>query len=348
MSRLTQRRQGYSVRPPFGPERYRLAFTLVELLVVIAIIGILIALLLPAVQAARESARRTQCINHLKQIGLAFQNHHDVNKFFPTGGWGWNWAGDPDGGVGELQPGGWVFNILPFIEQGALWELGANEAPADKLASNSKRIATPITFLNCPTRRQPGLYPDTGGVINNAVAIPLVSKTDYAANCGSWGQNEIDGGPGGGVNPYPAPPDGGKPRLEFDGISYRLSKVNISDVLDGTSSTICVGEKYLEVRRWQNATDPADNENMYCGFDNDVYRSSNAGEVPNNGPNLYFPPRKDSSGVLQHTYGSNHSNGYNIVLCDGSTRSIRYTIAPRPYQFLGGRRDGQTLSSGSY
>ena len=100
---------------------------------VIAIIGILIALLLPAVQAARESARQLTCATNLKQLSLAVINHQDTHGFYPTGGWGWDWVGDPDRGFGNQpdpkQPGGWVFSILPFIEQEDLWALASDSQP---------------------------------------------------------------------------------------------------------------------------------------------------------------------------------------------------------------------------
>src|SRR5262245_35403008 len=125
----------------------RRGFTLVELLVVIAIIGILIALLLPAVQAARESARRTQCSNHLKQLALSMSTHHDQHKMFPSGGWGWRWTGDPDRGHGKRQPGGWGYQILPFIEQQAIYDLGAGPSLVQKKQGSALRLKTPLAFF---------------------------------------------------------------------------------------------------------------------------------------------------------------------------------------------------------
>ena len=132
-------------------------FTLVELLVVITIIGILIALLLPAVQAAREAARRAQCSNNLKQMALACLQHEEVNKFLPSGGWGWTWAGDPDRGFGKKQPGGWHFSILPYMGLENLHDmsLGQNYAAAVHAAEQ------PVSTFICPTRRQAVAYPSS-------------------------------------------------------------------------------------------------------------------------------------------------------------------------------------------
>ena len=128
-------------------------FTLVELLVVIAIIGILVALLLPAVQAAREAARRNQCQNNLKQIGLGFLNHESTHKFFPSGGWGYLWTGDPDMGTGEKQPGGWAFSVLPYLEDANTFLIGAGLPAADKRKALVRQKTQPVPMFYCPSRR---------------------------------------------------------------------------------------------------------------------------------------------------------------------------------------------------
>ncbi len=166
----------------------RRGFTLVELLVVIAIIGILVALLLPAVQAARESARRSQCINQLKQIALGFLMHESTHKHFPTGGWGWYWWGDPDRGFGPRQHGGWGYNVLPYVEEQAAYDLGKglDETTNEKKQLITQRCHTVVALFYCPSRRAAQLYPFKFPTYPRNAQAPVAqtTKCDYVVNVG--------------------------------------------------------------------------------------------------------------------------------------------------------------------
>lgn len=130
-------------------------FTLVELLIVVTIVGILAGLLLPAVQSAREAGRRATCQNQLRQMALAIHAHHDAHGNFPSGGWGFRWVGDPDRGYGLCQPGGWVYNLLPYVEQQNVHDMGRGHpnSSTGKWEAATRMLQVPIPLFTCPSRR---------------------------------------------------------------------------------------------------------------------------------------------------------------------------------------------------
>jgi prepilin-type N-terminal cleavage/methylation domain-containing protein/prepilin-type processing-associated H-X9-DG protein len=343
------------------PSRKCRAFTLVELLVVIAIIGILIALLLPAIQAARETARITQCKNNLKQIGLAWQNHHNVYKHFPTGGWGYFWTGDPDRGADKLQPGGWAYNILPFIEETVVHDIGKGQSYPQKAAALLQQIQTPVKGFACPSRRSefslvpdPNLHGDVPFNINDYTGKKVV-RGDYAANCGSGTTNQIDKGPGNNTSdpyagvtwPTPDPVDNPGDSHYCTGVSYRRSTVRIKDITDGTHCTYMVGEKFMATDLYGTGTDNSDNEWLFVGYDNDYYRTAFAisGTTTSNIVQDRRTPADGSDpndGFGSNWWGSAHNSTMNMAFCDGSIHTVPYNIDLKVHQQLANRMDGIT------
>ncbi len=321
-------------------------FTLVELLVVIAIIGILVALLLPAVQAAREAARRNQCKNNCKQIALAMLNFESTNRSFPGGGWGFRWMGDPDRGGGKGQPGGWVYQVAPFMEEVALASIGKglqdayNNPTSPKKQALAQLMAQPIPTFVCPSRRQAIAYSSLmPGATEphqppyNAVPPQTYGKTDYAGNGGGTRLGIGDQPTQICIQNYPNCTNWGIDinsatfKNNSDGIvNYRIG-ARIQQISDGTSKTLLMGEKAIMSDRYETTwtstanDNPGDDNSMYLGYDWDSVRWGNqdstpvqdrpTGEVPN--VNVYFGT---PHGALSAAY------------CDGSVHSIELEIDP--------------------
>lgn len=287
----------------------RRGFTLIELLVVIAIIAILIALLVPAVQKVRDAAARTQCINNLKQIGLAMHGYHDANKFLPPGG------GDP-GGENPAKRAfyfSWPFHILPHIDQTPLYSLAPTDQFADitTLATGTAILKsldeTPVPAYYCPVRRTPRLY--------HGDAV-----TDYGGNAGTDFNNGVI--------------------IRNNSPTY--FKLKLVGITDGTSNTLMVGERRINMTTI-NGGDTYDNEPcVRPASDCDTLRRAQASGT------TWLAPAKDitdtntnyfgGGGICQ--FGSSHHNGMHGVLADGSVRSISYSINPTNFKNLCQRNDG--------
>lgn len=320
-------------------DRQQRGFTLVELLVVIAIIAILVALLLPAVNSAREAARRTQCMNHIRQITLAAINHESAQRSLPAGGWGWHWVGDADRGFGRDQPGGWVFNSLPFFEENSAYDAvrdGDKENSTTPQMDAARRlVVSPLSMMNCPSRRSTKPYPkpiDGTYIARNASRNPatenLAGRTDYCINAGDGivqrnRPTQLINENGAGPNSLRATDIANYNWIEkktptpwiFNGVCFERSVIKLKHIPDGTSKTYMIVEKYMNVTNYENGQDGGDNETWCTGFNNDNYRISGV-----------QPLRDRVNYADARAMGSAHASGFFASMCDGSVQFYEFEI----------------------
>ena len=303
-------------------------FTLVELLVVIAIIGILVALLLPAVQAAREAARRSQCANNLKQIGLAFQSYHVAHGAFAPG-----WTEDMNPAEGDRSNlFAWSVHILPYLEQQALYDQLNMDLPlhngtyGDAVVENIDLVGTVLPVYRCPSDvGQPtdyyaayaGYHPEVPALaVSNYVGSGTIEQVCY------WGDVTHT--------------EGDQSHLPA-GVLYRNSRTGKGHILDGTSNTTLLGERSTspEVNGgpayWAGAPGPVSHE-LACWAGMMTFTT-----------NVYFMP--GAPRINGHIYGlsSLHPGGCHVGLCDGSVRFVSATIQGLTIDYLIQIRDGHVM-----
>ena len=322
------------------------AFTLIELLVVIFIIAVLVGLLLPAVQKIRETASKLICSNNLKQIGLAINNFNDTYLYYPHAGVcafpsiQYDSSGIANGPT--RQPMGWLFLILPFIEQENIYKVVDNS-----IWPNTGPVASkPIKLYFCPSRRSPAVSPNGRAMNDYAAAIPgiYVSNGVQAPFSTIWPVIDMPVNVMDEYSPFPLnfPDHGGilnRGRRIFGSPGYNVTwpRVTPLSVTDGTTSTILIGEKFKKSSRYY-LNDGHDDQGWVCGWDYDTVRTTCV-NYKRDTDQISVDDDLDSV-----RFGSPHVNGMNALFGDGSIRSINYSINPNVFWRLGQRNDGDPIN----
>jgi prepilin-type N-terminal cleavage/methylation domain-containing protein/prepilin-type processing-associated H-X9-DG protein len=314
-------------------------FTLIELLVVIAIIGILVGILLPAVQMVREAANRVSCTNNLKQIGVALHNYHDTYKHFPPGyiDGNTNPVSTPDNDVG---PGwAWATFLLPFMEQQNAFHQISLKVPVGTGSNTAISLQT-FKFYQCPSDPLQDPFP----VFDSTFTNPIVTLA-HANYVGCNGWEECFWNAGGANNPLGNDGLSGPPGRLGDGMFYRNSKLTIADIVDGLSNTIAVGERSMmhAPATWTGAVAggrcPAwmadQPPSPYSYPPGPPYDNADFGEafVLAHGNQTHLP-NADFPVFDPDTFYSQHVGGANFLFGDGSVHFLTSDINPVTYQSL--------------